>query len=119
MTLCRGFNDPDAPLAEQARAQAVAIFPADFVTEAGFIEDASFWRLAELEVEWRVPDFAPAGGDVRVSVMGENLATWTDYSGMDPEVNQFGAADVLARDFMTQPPVRRWTVRVDVTARPW
>ena len=114
VTLCRGFNDPSAPLAHQARAQAVAIFPADFETEAGFIEDASFWRLADASVSWAVPRRGARSSWLRLTLAGSNLALWTDYSGMDPEVNQFGAVGVLSRDFATQPPVRRWSVRVDV-----
>lgn len=117
VTLCRGFNDPQAPLYEQARALPVAIYPADLVTEAGFIEDASFWRLSEVRAGVSLPQSWP--GAPRLTVVGHDLAVWTDYSGMDPEVNQFGASDLLARDFMTQPPVGRWTVRLDVTGPRW
>lgn len=117
VTLCRGFNDPSAPLAEQARALPAAIFPPEFVTEAGFIEDASFWRLSEARVTLALPAAWP--GAPRLSVAGHDLAVWTDYTGMDPEVNQFGGTDLLARDFMTQPPVARWTVRLDVTGPRW
>lgn len=119
VTLCRGFNDPSAPLFEQARAQAVAIFPADFETEAGFIEDASFWRLAEASVSWVTRPGGDRGTRLRITLVGRNLALWTDYTGMDPEVNQFGTAGILSRDFMTQPPVRRWTVRLDVDGAGW
>ncbi len=114
VTLCRGFNDPTAPLADQARAQPLAIFPADFVTEAGFIEDASFWRLDEAALTWRLPGALTPSGSAHLTLMGHNLATWTGYSGMDPDVNQFGASELLVRDFMTQPPVRRFTLRVDL-----
>lgn len=117
VTLCRGFNDPSAPLGDQARALPPAVFPPDFVTEAGFVEDASFWRLSEAGVRWALPGAWP--GTPLLSVSGTNLALFTDYSGMDPEVNQFGATEVLARDFMTQPPVRRWTVRLDVSGPSW
>lgn len=117
VTLCRGFNDPSAPVADQARALPPAIFPPDFVTEAGFVEDASFWRVAEVGVLLHLPERWP--GAPRVSVTGRNLAVFTDYSGMDPEVNQFGAVGILTRDFMTQPPVRRWTVRLDVSGPSW
>ncbi len=119
VTLCRGFNDASAPLAEQARAQAAAIFPPDFETEAGFIEDASFWRLAQASIGWASRSASMGDAGLRVTLVGQNLALWTDYSGMDPEVNQFGAVGVLQRDFMTQPPVRRWSVRVDVLGAGW
>ncbi|MEQ9569323.1 MAG: hypothetical protein RLN75_03970, partial [Longimicrobiales bacterium] len=117
VTLCRGFNDPSAPLAEQARALPQAIFPPDFVTEAGFVEDASYWRLSEAGVRWRLPRNWP--GAPLLSLTGHDLAVFTDYSGMDPEVNQFGASEILVRDFMTQPPVRLWSVRLDVSGPSW
>lgn len=117
VTLCRGFNDPTAPLAEQARALPAAIFPPDLMTEAGFVEDASFWRLAEVSARVRLPRDWP--GDPTVTLVGHDVAVWTDYSGMDPEVNQFGATDLLTRDFMTQPPVQRWTLRLDVSGPRW
>lgn len=117
VTLCRGFNDPAAPLAEQARALPAAIFPPDLTTEAGFIEPADFWRLAEVHATLRLPRAWP--GAPRLTLVGHDVALWTDYSGMDPEVNQFGGSELLVRDFMTQPPVRRWSLRVDVTAPGW
>jgi hypothetical protein len=41
--------------------------------------------------------------NLQVYVAGENLMTWTDYSGLDPEVNFDGSSNLtLGTDFLTQ-----------------
>ncbi|MDT0675398.1 SusC/RagA family TonB-linked outer membrane protein [Autumnicola musiva] len=59
-----------------------------------FIEDASFTRLRYATLTYNLPsnlldrlNIASA----QISVTGRNLFTITDYSGVDPEVNTFGA----------------------------
>ena len=49
------------------------------------------------------------------TVTGQNLATWTNYRGADPEVNTIGQFNFSVADFLTQPPVRRFVGRVNVT----
>lgn len=81
--VCRGIQDPTLPLADQVRWVAVR------KTLARDIEPASFLRLRELVLEWTAPvAVARAIGAERlaVRVIGQNLATWTRYSGLDPEV---------------------------------
>jgi TonB-linked SusC/RagA family outer membrane protein len=114
-TVCRGYNDPDAPLREQARALTQTIFPIGSRTEAGFIEDASFWKLRELGLTAVAPPgWARRVGarELTMSLAGRNLATWTGYTGLDPELNQFGQASFLSRDLLTQPPTRTLSVRL-------
>jgi hypothetical protein len=53
-----------------------------------------------------------------VSLAGWNLATWTKYSGPDPESGSYGArgsegAQIVA-DYATLPPPRTWTLRVQL-----
>jgi hypothetical protein len=63
------------------------------------------------------PDrWAHAFGAERMSmtVAGRNLLTIDDYSGVDPEVNAFGQDNFFTSDFETQPPVRVWSVRMNV-----
>ncbi|MDX1624759.1 MAG: TonB-dependent receptor, partial [Gemmatimonadota bacterium] len=54
-----------------------------------FIEDASFVRLRDVSASYTFdqPRIAEAIGfsSIDVKVSGRNLATWTDYSGIDPE----------------------------------
>jgi len=50
-----------------------------------------------------------------VTLAGRNLKTWTDYTGFDPEVNSSPSANFSTSDFLTQPPVRYWTTRINVS----
>lgn len=111
--ITRALNDPTAPLAEQARAVASAFLG----TNAGFIEDASFWKLREVSVTFLIPErFTQRFRSRQASLVlaGRNLATWTDYSGVDPEVNQLGQDNFVTADFMGQAPVRYWTARLNL-----
>ncbi len=114
---CRALHDPSAPLVEQARAVSRRLHPS--ATTAGFIEDAEFLKLRELSVTWTVPDrWARALGATRVTVTaaGRNLATWTGYGGVDPEVNGAGQNALNGfgvSDFLTQPPVRTLLLRLN------
>jgi hypothetical protein len=51
---------------------------------------------------------------VRLSVSGRNLHVWTPYKGIDPEINTSNT-DFTDSEFFSQPPVRYWTGRVDIT----
>jgi hypothetical protein len=48
------------------------------------------------------------------SVAGRNLHTWSKYKGFDPELNSL-AQNFSNSDFLTQPPLRQWTTRFDVS----
>ena len=50
-----------------------------------------------------------------LTLAGRNLWTITDYSGVDPEVNAFGQDNFGASDFESQPQVRYWTARVNLS----
>jgi hypothetical protein len=39
---------------------------------------------------------------------------WTKYKGIDPETSAFGAANFGTSDFLTQPPLRFYTVRINL-----
>ena len=49
-----------------------------------------------------------------VTVSGRNLATWTDYTGFDPEIAN-NPTNFSTAEFLTQPPVRYFTARINVT----
>jgi TonB-dependent starch-binding outer membrane protein SusC len=112
--ICRGNRDPSASLAEQARSVASR----NFGLETGFFEDASFVKLREVSLTYSAPDeWARRLGASSMSftVTGRNLATWTKYSGIDPELNVAGQANFSTADFLTQPPVRYFLARVNLT----
>jgi TonB-dependent starch-binding outer membrane protein SusC len=72
-----------------------------------FIEDGSFVKLREIALGYQVPQGWVRGFGVdRMSLRlaARNLYTWTNYTGIDPEINMF-SANTVARgvDFATTP----------------
>jgi len=55
------------------------------------VEDASFVKLRELSVGYRVGRVLGVG-DWTVNMIGRNLKTWTKYKGYDPEVGVGGGS---------------------------
>jgi TonB-linked SusC/RagA family outer membrane protein len=57
------------------------------------IEDGSYLRLKNVQLAYNLPSVALKNlhvQSVRLYVTAQNFATWTKYSGYDPEVNRFG-----------------------------
>lgn len=81
-----------------------------------YIEDGSFVKLREISLGMRLSDDLAArlrAQGITLRLAGRNLYTWTDYSGLDPEVNLF-SANTVARgvDFATTPIPRQFTFSV-------
>jgi TonB-linked SusC/RagA family outer membrane protein len=111
--LCRGLYDKTAPLAQQAGSVAAV----DALSDTYFIQDAEFWKLRELTFAFDAPSLITRRlrvAALRLSISGRNLVTWTPYKGVDPEVNAFNT-DFTDTEFFSQPPVRYWTARFDIT----
>ena len=82
---CTAINDPRASLAEQARGVAAAYG----YGSAGYLESGATLRLRELSLSLgsaRAATVARAGS-LRVTVAARNLATWSRYNGLDPEID--------------------------------
>jgi hypothetical protein len=85
-------------------------------TARPYVESATFVKLREVSLSYELPPSALYGiGNVakrvRFKVSGRNLLTFTPYSGMDPEVSNFGN-DPIDRniDLAPFPPSRSvWT----------
>ena len=112
-SVCAARHDADAALADQAAAVA-------YIKEgtlAGYIEPADYWKLREVSATLHVPQrFASyiAGRDLSLTLAGRNLFTWTDFSGLDPEVNGFGQSNFGSEEDFTIPPYRIWTARINI-----
>jgi TonB-linked SusC/RagA family outer membrane protein len=105
-------NDKSAPLDLQARAIAGAKG-----TDVGYIEDASFTKLREVSLAIGVPQryltrFGSNGATLTLA--GRNLHTWTKYTGLDPEINENGGFNFSTDEFLGQPQVRYFTIRLDL-----
>ena len=113
--LCQALIDPATPLDEQARAVASLLHPSQTVW--GYMEEGNFWKLREVSVSYELPvsvlnRIGASRGSLTLS--GRNLGTWTNYTGMDPEINWNGSGDNFGiSEFLTQPPVRYYTARIN------
>ena len=123
----RPINDPTAPLWLQARA----VENAQGQINALNVEDGSFVRVRELGVTYAVPrSLTRALRMQSVTVTGavRNLALWTRYTGVDPEVSNTGGANIqtvpttggeavnndVREDYGAVPLARYWVVRLNV-----
>ncbi|MEO7730000.1 MAG: SusC/RagA family TonB-linked outer membrane protein, partial [Kofleriaceae bacterium] len=78
-----------------------------------YIEDASFVKLREISISYGLPKriVTQIGGlkTLDLSVSGRNLLTLTHYSGLDPEVSNFGGQPIGRNyDVAPYPPSRSY-----------
>ena len=97
-------------IAEQPRLSYDGVSGARDVSSR-FVEDASYVRLQEITLSYRLPISLVRGtrmDEARVFVSGRNLKTWTDYTGFNPDVNSNGASanTSLGTDFYAYPLAR-------------
>ena len=113
VNVCPEANNARTPLARQAQM----ISDVYLSQPNGYIEPAGFTKLRELAVTFFAPRswarMMNASG-LSITVAGRNLKTWTKYSGFDPEVSSVGQGTTI-QDFLTLPPNRYWSARVDLT----
>jgi hypothetical protein len=88
---------------------------------AVYIEDAGYVKLREVSLSYNLPDnlLSRLGGgrveSARISLEGRNLKTWTDYTGLDPEVSNFGNRPVgRAIDVTPFPPSRTFWLGINL-----
>jgi len=87
-----------------------------------YVQDGSFVKLREVSLTYSVPQsiarrlLGQRVSDVRLNVVGRNLAVFMDYWGMDPEVTNFGNGPIRsAVDLAPFPPSRQFFFSVDVS----
>jgi hypothetical protein len=80
-----------------------------------YAENATFLKLREITVSYAIPQslssslFHGQAQDVRLEFSGRNLKTWTPYTGLDPEVSNFGDTNIRqAQDVTPFPPSRQF-----------
>lgn len=113
---CLAVLDKRTPLSQQAAMQDALV--SGLANETGLYEDASFTRLREVSVTWRLPrsvvGFAKARG-AAITFAARNLALWTKYSGTDPEVLTYiGLQSSPFYDAGSLPPSRYFTGRLSL-----
>jgi hypothetical protein len=108
-------TDADGQRTETARIKAAAARDDSF---APWVEDADFLRLRSVSARVELPPSLT--GFLRadrgsLTLVAENLALLTRYSGLDPEVNYAGGGSTTRAEFFTLPLARRLTGRVMLT----
>lgn len=117
MTRRDAFRQVESSPEEQAALEAHG----QPLRETLFVHDATFVRWRLLTVSWRLPDswrerVLPFAESVTLSAGGRNLATWTDYPGLDPEGRATGGNEGFQQaDQFTLPPVRSFYGRLSLT----
>lgn len=78
-------------------------------------ENGTFVKLRELSLSYLVPPrltralFLRGARDLRLEFSGRNLKTWTKYTGLDPEVSNFGSQNIRQNQDVTPfPPSRQF-----------
>lgn len=78
-----------------------------FINSTAAVSDASYIRLKNVQLSYRIPLSSKNAvvNQANVFVQGQNLLTWTNYFGMDPETVAFGFI----------PPLRTLSLGVQLT----
>jgi TonB-linked SusC/RagA family outer membrane protein len=85
-----------------------------------YVEDASFVKLREVTLSWDVPQSVMSrmwtgARTTRLSISGRNLFTSTPYTGLDPEVSNFGNQNIARNiDVAPFPPSRSFWFGVEI-----
>jgi TonB-linked SusC/RagA family outer membrane protein len=84
-----------------------------------WLEDGSYVRLKNVTLAYNIPTALSkraAIQNLRIYVTGQNLITWTDYLGYDPEVSADPFSSTgFGRDFGVYPQARTYTVGLNAT----
>lgn len=80
--------------------------------------DGSFVRLKNLALSYNLPSnvISKVGLEsVRIGLSGQNLMTFTNYEGFDPEVSTFGQVNASqGTDFFTFPQAKIYMINLDI-----
>jgi TonB-dependent starch-binding outer membrane protein SusC len=90
--------------------------------KAAYVENTGFLKLRELSFSYGLPAnltsrlFNGRAQQARIELSGRNLWTKTKYTGLDPEVSNFGnQATARVQDVTPYPPTRSWFFSVNTT----
>jgi outer membrane receptor protein involved in Fe transport len=80
-------------------------------------QTADFFKIRSASLSYRVPEgWLPSSiRAATVRLQARNLATFTDYEGVDPEAFEDGSAEVLFRqEYYNQPPIKSFNFSVKI-----
>lgn len=90
--------------------------------KAVYVENSGFVKLRELTFGYQLPAamtsklFNGRASNARLELSGRNLKTWTKYTGLDPEVSNFGNQPLgRFQDVTPYPPSRTFFLTINTT----
>jgi len=90
--------------------------------KAVYVENSGFVKLRELTLGYELPAtmtsrlFNGRASAARIELSGRNLKTWTKYTGLDPEVSNFGNQPLgRFQDVTPYPPSRLFYLTINTT----
>jgi hypothetical protein len=90
--------------------------------KAVYVEPSGFVKLRELTLGYQLPAamasrlFNGHAQIARIELSGRNLKTWTKYTGLDPEVSNFGNQPLgRFQDVTPYPPSRTFFMTINTT----
>jgi TonB-linked SusC/RagA family outer membrane protein len=117
---CARNNDPRARFPQTAADtilnRELAVYRAASVSPE-WIQKGDFIKLREVSLTVDVPQrFVARTGAQSMSLVfsGRNLALWSDYEGVDPEVNSYGGRNFVRIDAYAAPMLRRYSAAINL-----
>jgi TonB-dependent starch-binding outer membrane protein SusC len=119
---CWRTNDPRARFPQTPEDQVLADELAVYRSAAGvspeWIQKADFIKLREVSVTVDVPSRYLAqtrAQSASIILSARNLGIWSDYEGVDPEVNSYGGRNFVRIDAYAAPQTRRLSAAINLT----
>jgi hypothetical protein len=116
---CTRVNDPRARFPKTAEDSVLfkelAVYRNTAAVSPEWIQSSDFVKLRELSLSMDLPQNVLArtrASSGRLTLSGRNLAIWSDYEGVDPEVNSYGGRNFVRVDAYAAPMMRRLTAAV-------
>jgi hypothetical protein len=112
------YGDPVAGSSQNVGSQRLAGWLAG--KTSNYFESASFLKLREVTLSYEIPPSTMRslfGGarSARISLSGRNLFSIDDYTGLDPEVSNFGNQAIFRNiDVAPFPPSRSFWFSIDL-----
>ena len=83
-----------------------------------FLEKGDFVKLRDVSLTYSLPGLWAArmhADAASLTLAGHNLALWSGYSGIDPEVNGYGNRSFVRADVYAVPMIRRVSLSVNLS----
>ncbi|MEW5917725.1 MAG: TonB-dependent receptor, partial [Gemmatimonadota bacterium] len=95
-------------------AQAVGNALAQSLQDA-YVQDASWTKLREVSATYTLPrGWIPRTSNATLTFAARELALWSDYGGIDPEVSSAGTGTFTSQDQAILPALTRYTLTLNV-----